>query len=185
MVGLDRPRLVDALQPSSITVYKTRANGISDGKVNLRPQFLMGTRIKWQPWYLWTDGAARLNSDVCFYAIAGARWSLARRAPEVSIQPQFGASLSKSSIKSSAYRTNRCPELPAGCWSYSRFLSISKARPELYVIVIRLTCCLGLTWDLLLLSADEDKHQCWCVIHLIYCSWFNLIKCAVWLNRSK
>lgn len=22
--------------------------------------------IKWQPWYLWTDGAARLNSDVCF-----------------------------------------------------------------------------------------------------------------------
>lgn len=76
-------------------------------------------------------------------------------------------------------------KLPAGCWSYSYFLSIFQAWPELYVIVIGLICWLGLTWDLLLLSTDEDKHQCWCVIHLIYCSWFNLIKCAVWLSRSQ
>lgn len=41
MVGLDRPCIVDALQHSSITVYKTWVWGISDSKVNLRPPFLM------------------------------------------------------------------------------------------------------------------------------------------------
>lgn len=41
--------------------------------------------IEWQPWYLWTDGAARLNSDVCFYAIADTEWSLAERVPDVSV----------------------------------------------------------------------------------------------------
>lgn len=107
---------------------------------------------------------------------------LGGRAPEIFILQLFGNSLSQSSIKSSAYRANLCAELPVGCWSYSHFLSIFGDRLELYVIVIGLIHRPGLTWDLLLLSTDEDKHQWWCVVHLIYCSWFNLIKCAVWLS---
>lgn len=138
--------------------------------------------IKWQPWYLGTDGAARLNSDVCFSATVDTVMILGGRAPEIFILQLFGNSLSQSSIKSSAYRANLCAELPVGCWSYSHFLSIFGDRLELYVIVIGLIHRPGLTWDLLLLSTDEDKHQWWCVVHLIYCSWFNLIKCAVWLS---
>lgn len=38
------------------------------------------SHIIWQPWYLWTDGAARLNSDVCFCAIAGTEMILGRES---------------------------------------------------------------------------------------------------------
>lgn len=70
--------------------------------------FWWAAHIKWQPWYLWTDGAARLNSDICFCAIADTEWSLAQAVPEVSIYPPFGASLSQSSTKSLAFIGNWC-----------------------------------------------------------------------------
>lgn len=139
--------------------------------------------IKWQPWQEqmvqlgWILMSVSPPQQTQWWSLAGARQRYSSRNYLVIF-------LSQRSIKSSAYRVNLCAELPVGCWSYSHFLSIFEDRLELHVIVIGPIHRLGLTWDLLLLSTDEDEPGWWCVIHLIYCSWFNLIKCAVWLSGS-
>lgn len=68
---------------------------------------------------------------------------------------------------------------------YPHFQPVFEFWLEVYVTVIGVIHRLGLTWNVLLLSADEDKHQCPCAVHLIYCFWFNLIKCALWLSGSR
>lgn len=55
---------------------------IPESKASLMARWTWGlhswwaAHITWQAWYLWTDGAARLNSDVCFSAIADAEMIL-------------------------------------------------------------------------------------------------------------
>lgn len=142
--------------------------------------------IKWQSWYL--NGGVQLDWILMsvFSAKAHAAIILGKRAADTSIPPPLGDSSSQSSIKSSTFKVNLYPGLPVGCWSSQQsIIFFFKTWPELYVIVIGLIHRLGLTAGLLLLSSDENRHHGWCVIHLIHCSWFNLIKCTVWLSGSQ
>ena len=142
--------------------------------------------IKWQPSYLWTDGASRLNSDVCFSATADTEMIPgSERIRGIHLASVWHVFVSKHHSIFSIFRANLCPGLLKDCWSYSQFQLVSQSWPKLYVTVIGFIHRLGLTWNLRLLSTDENKHRCWNVIHLIYCSWFNLIKCPGWLSGSQ
>lgn len=99
--GLDRARIVDALQPSSITFYKTSLRRLW-WQGELEASVLDGQPV------------SNDNPDICEQMVRldwilksaslpqqTQRWSLAGRALEGSVLALFGASLSQSSIKSS------------------------------------------------------------------------------------
>lgn len=113
--------VVAAFQPSSITLHKTTVNVeiVSDGKVNLRPLLLTAARIKWQARYLRTDGAARLNSHICFRAVAAVELSVDCAARGVRDPSLFGAAVCQSAAKSLAFIWKWWPCcLQTPCWHF-------------------------------------------------------------------
>lgn len=140
-------------------------------------------RIKWQAWYLWTDGAARLNSHICSCAVAAVELSVGCGARGVRNHPLFGASVSQSAAKSLAFFGKWLPGCHQAPGRLTHLLLIPDGRQR------SLDCCWFLpTWNPVDVPSVEERRR-WRrlrrVVHLVYCSWFNLIKCVVWLSRSR
>lgn len=139
--------------------------------------------IKWQPLYLWTDGAARLNSDVCFSAVADAEMILGRGERYLSchclVRLSHKAPLNLQHIRQIGV---------LGCEQAVDHIHISNyfSSPDRNCMPLWLVLSIAWPGTSGFCQRMKNKHRCADVSYvLFYCTWFNLIKCAVWLSRSQ
>lgn len=139
---------------------------IPESKASLMARWTWGlhswwaAHIKWQLWCVWTDGAARLNSDVCFPATADVEMILGRpRSKSIFLSTVWCFFITKHHFIFSA---NRCPQFSA---SLLIIIKCHFMRPQLSLWLVS---CTTSAWPATCCFTQQVRTG-WCVIRLIYC----------------